>query len=137
MEGQGGMLGRLDKVGEEMDRVLQDMRDRVTRKTVERQQQILSRMLDATRSIRQRGFSEERESEVGKDYRYAGPSALPEGLGEGADPLREAMLRALKEGYPGEYRALIRGYFEALARDRGSKGAEGQGGRGEKEEEEK
>jgi hypothetical protein len=115
------MLGRLDRVGEEMDRVLGEMRDRVTRRTVERQRQILGRMLDATRSIRQQGLSEERESEAGKTYRYAGPSALPEGLGEGADPLREAMLRALKEGYPGEYRALIRGYFEALAKDRGEK----------------
>lgn len=121
MQGKGGMLGRMDRIGEEMDRVLQDMKDRVSRKTVDRQRQILSRMLDATRSIRQQGLSEERESEVGKDYRYTGPSALPEGLGEGADPLREAMLRALKEGYAGEYRALIRGYFEALVKERGEK----------------
>lgn len=124
MEGQGGVLGRMDKVGEEMDRVLEDLRGRVSRKTVERQRQILSRMLDATRSIRQRGFSEERQSEVGKDYRYAGPSALPEDLGQGTDPLREAMLRALKEGYPGEYRALIRGYFEALVKERAEKEGE-------------
>jgi hypothetical protein len=88
---------------------------------VERQREILSRMLDATRSIRQRGFSEERQSEVGKDYRYAGPWALPEDLGQGTDPLREAMLRALKEGYPGEYRALIRGYFEGLVKERAEK----------------
>ena len=121
MEGQGGALGRLDRIGEEMDRVLEDLRGRVSRKTVERQREILSRMLDATRSIRQRGFSEERQSEVGKDYRYAGPWALPEDLGQGTDPLREAMLRALKEGYPGEYRALIRGYFEALVKERAEK----------------
>jgi len=121
MEGQGGVLGRLDRIGEEMDRVLEDLRGRVSRKTVERQREILSRMLDATRSIRQRGFSEERQSEVGRDYRYAGPWALPEDLGQGTDPLREAMLRALKEGYPGEYRALIRGYFEALVKERGEK----------------
>ncbi len=127
MGGQGGALGRMDKVGEEMDRVLQDMRGKVSRKTVERQQQILSRMLDATRSIRQRGLSEERQSEVGKDYRYVGPSALPENLGQGTDPLREAMLRALKEGYPGEYRALIRSYFEALVKERGAKEAGDQG----------
>ena len=131
MQGQGGMLGRVDKIGEEMDRVLQDMKDRVSRRTVDRQRQSLSRMLDATRSIRQQGLSEERESEVGKDARYAGPSALPEGLGEGTDPLHEAMLRALKEGYSGEYRALIRGYFEALVKERGEKGA---GGVEEKEE---
>ena len=118
MRGHGGMLGRMDKIGEEMDRVLQDMKDRVNRKTVERQRQILGRMLDATRSIRQQGLSEDRESEAGKDTPYVGPAALPEGLGEGTDPLREAMLRALKEGYSGEYRALIRGYFEALVKER-------------------
>jgi hypothetical protein len=122
--GRGGGRGRMDKIGEEMDRVLRDMRDRVSRRTVERQRQILGRMLDATRSIRQRGFSEDRQSEVGKDTRYAGPSALPEDLGQGTDPLREAMLRALKEGYPGEYRALIRGYFEALVKERAEKEGE-------------
>ncbi len=116
-EGRRGMLGSLDRIGDEMDRVLQDMQTRVTRRTLERQERILSRMLDATRSIRQRGFSEEHFSEVGRDYRYTGPSSLPEGLGQRSAPLREAMLRALKEGYPGEYRRLIRSYFEALARD--------------------
>ncbi|MBI2952549.1 hypothetical protein HYY27_10655, partial [bacterium] len=53
-----------------------------------------------------------------------GPWALPEDLGQGTDPLREAMLRALKEGYPGEYRALIRGYFEALVKERAEKEGE-------------
>ena len=122
--GQTGILGRLDKIGEEMEKVLQDLQKGASRRTVERQQQILSRMLDATRSIRQQGYSDERVSEVGKDFRYAGPTSLPEDQGEGRDPLREAMLRALKEGYPGEYRTIIRGYFEALAGDRARQGGE-------------
>ena len=48
----GGTLGNMGNVADEMKKVEQDLRGgRITQETVERQQRILSRMLDAPRSV--------------------------------------------------------------------------------------
>ncbi|HDR05544.1 MAG TPA: hypothetical protein ENN84_09940, partial [Candidatus Marinimicrobia bacterium] len=60
-------LGNLDQIAKEMEDVINDMRkNNVNRQTIQRQQRILSRMLDATRSVRKREFKEDRESKTGE-----------------------------------------------------------------------
>ena len=119
MAGRSGrMLGDLGRIAAEMEEVAEDMRrGRATRQTVERQRQILSRMLDAQRSVRQRGWSKQREARRGKDVTYRGPGSLPPDLGEADNPLRRRLRDALNAGYPAEYQALIRRYFERLIQD--------------------
>ncbi len=118
MEQKGGLLGRLDKMGREIEEVTRDLASgRISRRTIERQRDILSRMLDAQRSIYERSYSRKRQSKEGKDPDYQGSGSLPEDLGQRRNLLREYLLQALKEGYSQEYINLIRKYFESLSID--------------------
>ena len=109
------LLGDLGRLAEEMEEVAEKLESgQVNRKLVERQQRILSRLLDAQRSLHQRDYSQRRRAEVGEDFPdQESPPELPEELLEkGA---REDLLKALREKYPKEYERLIRAYFKALS----------------------
>jgi hypothetical protein len=110
------ILGSLDKIAEDMKKVVEDLsRKNVGRETIERQQRILSRMLDASRSVRRRDFSRKRRAEVGRQRAIRRPGELPPEKVNARDQLYEDLLRALREGYSKDYRELIQKYFEALA----------------------
>lgn len=112
------ILGRLDDTVEEMEQVLAEMeRGGASREAVNRQRRILSRLLDAQRSLRRRDYEQERRSRRGEEYARTAPGAVPEDLVRATEELREDLLRAMQHEYPSEYRELIRAYFEALARD--------------------
>ncbi len=112
------MLGDLGQIAREMDQTVDELRDRrVTPGTVDRQRRILSRLLDAQRSIRKQGWSQQREARRGRDVAYRGPGSLPPDLGEADNPLRRRFRDALAEGYAPEYQDLIRRYFESLIED--------------------
>jgi len=112
------ILGRLDKIAEEMDDVVKDLQSKnVNRRTIDRQQKILSRLLDAQKSIQQRDYSKKRKAETGKMYLTKSPSQLPADLGERDFQLRQDLLKAMKQGYTRDYQELIRKYFEALVNE--------------------
>jgi len=117
--GHRGAQQRIGAIETEMKEVLGDLqRRRLEQRTLNVQQRILQRMLDASRSIHTQGFDEEkRASESGRDRAYAGPAWLPEDLGQSFDRLREAMRHAGEGPYPEEYRPLIRRYYEQLFQD--------------------
>ncbi|MCG8608038.1 hypothetical protein MJD09_24020, partial [bacterium] len=85
--------------------------------TVNRQKRILSRLLDAQRSVHNRDFSRKRKAETGKQYDVLSPQALPSDLLTRKDRLKNELLKALKEGYSKDYLDLIRKYFDSLSRD--------------------
>lgn len=115
---KGEILGRLDQTAKDMEDVVKDLQQqRVDRQTLERQQQILSRMLDAQRSMRERDYSKERQAERSKTYRSLDPGALPGDLGEHKTKIQEDLMNALREKYSRDYRELIQKYFEALAKE--------------------
>ncbi len=116
-ERDGDILGDLGKITDEMEEVARDLMEyNVDRELIEREERILSRMLDAQRSVHKREFSKKRVAErPGKDERRDPPS-LPEDLGE-TESIRKDLLRELGEKYPQEYRDLIRAYFEKLLRE--------------------
>ncbi|RIK76731.1 hypothetical protein DCC62_10795 [candidate division KSB1 bacterium] len=115
---KGEILGRLDQTAKDMEEVVKDLQQqRVDRQTLERQQQILSRMLDAQRSMRERDHSKERQAERSKTYRSLDPGALPGDLGERKTKIQEDLMNALREKYSRDYRELIQKYFEALAKE--------------------
>ena len=64
-------------MGNAMDEVIRDMlADNINRKTIERQQQILSRMLDAQKSVREREFSKKRRAEQARKYFAIDPGEI-------------------------------------------------------------
>jgi hypothetical protein len=111
------ILGRLDNLGEEMKKVVDDLVQRkVDQRTIDRQQKILSRMLDAQKSLRRRDYTRRRRSRPGQVVIRHDPGELPESLSRRDDELRRDLLRALSEDYPKAYKDLIRAYFQALSR---------------------
>ena len=117
--GHRGAQQRIGAIEEEMQKVMTDLQSRrLGQRTLQAQERILQRMLDASRSLHTRGVDEDRRrSETGLDRAYAGPAWLPDDLGQSYDLLREAMRHALEGPYPDEYRALIRRYYEQLFQD--------------------
>ena len=115
--GKQGM-GDLSGIAQGMDEVLKDFQaGNVTRKTVKRQERILSRMLDSQRSLTQRGMQEKRTSRTAVQVVTPGPAGLPADLGQRQDLALEALNRALKSGYPRDYQEMIRRYFHTLSQE--------------------
>lgn len=107
--------GDLEHLGDEMKDVEKKLSNRhVDRETIDRQNRILSRMLDYQKSMRERDHSRERKSESGKTYPRISPPALSLPLGQDRDRLQQDLLRAKEEGYSRDYLELIRKYFEAV-----------------------
>ncbi len=117
--GHRGAQQRLDAIEQDLEAATNALEQRrLDPRTTALQQRVLQRMLDASRSIHTQGEDERRrESTTGTDRAYAGPAWLPADLGQSVDQLRQALERALNAGYPEEYRAPIRGYFEGLFQD--------------------
>jgi hypothetical protein len=114
---KGEILGRLDQTAKDMEEVAKNLQqNQAGRPTIERQQQILSRLLDAQRSMRERDYSKEREAQTGKNYRALDPGSLPADLGAKKNALYEDLLRAMRENYTRDYKDLIQRYFDALAK---------------------
>src|SRR5262245_19386497 len=103
-------LGRLDKTLDEMQQTMEELsQGRLTPETTNRQERILSRLLDAQRSARRRDFEERRTSRPGVIVGTpTSPPPLPPGLVKAPSAVREDLLRSASERYPAEYEALIR-----------------------------
>ena len=87
------------------------------RKTQERQQRILSRMLDSQTSLTQRGQKEERKSTSALSTKtFEGPSGLPADLGQRESIALRALNNAMNAGYAREYQAMIKHYFNSLSK---------------------
>ena len=116
-EARGKLLGDLDKIADDMEETLRELEARrVAPRMIERQRQILQRLLDARRSMHERGRERRRESREGQDApRAAPPDALPE---DPADKLHRDLIRALESGYAPDFEERIRRYFEMLQRER-------------------
>lgn len=114
--------GELSKLLGDLQRVARDMREvqtdlaggNMNPETMEKQDRILSRLLDAQRSMRERDFEKRRRAEAGTNRARQSPAAIDLSTVEGRNRLQRDLLRALEEGYARDYEELIRKYFEAL-----------------------
>ncbi|MFP4459332.1 MAG: DUF4175 family protein [Candidatus Zixiibacteriota bacterium] len=112
---QNDMLGRLDKTADQMKQVSEDLRrGDVSKKTMEHQERILQRLLDAQKSLNKRDYSKKRKANAGEDLIRQSPPPLPEDLGERKDQLQRDLLRVLSLPYPKQYEGSIRDYFNKL-----------------------
>jgi hypothetical protein len=89
-------------------------KNNVNRKTIERQQKIFQRLLDASKSMHEKDFSEKRKGETGKDYIRRNPKELPSNLTDRKNKLRQDYLKEKQQGFARDYEELIQKYFEAL-----------------------
>ena len=110
-------LGDLNGISKDIEEVIADLqRNRFTRKTQDRQQRILSRMLDSQTSLTQRGYKDERTSTTaGLSMEFIGPGGLPADLGQRKNLALDAMNRSLNAGYSREYQIMIKRYFNAMS----------------------
>ena len=105
----------LDKVLDEMEEVVKRMKtEKVNDDLVQSQEKILSKLLDAQRSINQRDFEERRESNIGNRFNRKSPEEINLTAEEKKNKIREELMKAIKEGYSQDYEELIRKYYEAL-----------------------
>jgi hypothetical protein len=119
MREQGGtrknQVGDLERAAKEMEEVLRDMQSgQVTPETLERQQRILSRLLDAVKSNRERDFEKERESRPGVDVARQGPGELRLDADQNNPQTNRDLLNSREQGYTKDYEYMIRRYFESI-----------------------
>jgi hypothetical protein len=108
-------LGDLGQAAADMKEVEKDLANRTyTERTQKLQERIVSRLLDAQRSVRRQDEEKKRESRSAQPLRAAAPPPV-ELQRERA--LERDLQRALQGGYRPEMQELIRDYFRALEED--------------------
>ncbi len=108
-------LGNLNKIAQEMQEVAQDIRSgNITPETKRKQERILSRLLDATKSLHDRDFESKREAQSGKDFNKQSPDAIDFNKFLNKNQALDELLQNAKKGYTKDYENLIRKYFEAM-----------------------
>jgi hypothetical protein len=114
-EAKKSLLGRLDEVQKDMQKAEETLRQGEMGDELEQQQvQIMSRLLDAARSIHRRDFDPEREARRGEDVAHPSPAALSDDLFRENDRLRQDLLKADADRVPARYRSLIEAYLRSL-----------------------
>jgi hypothetical protein len=109
------MLGDLNRAVQEMREVQTDLAGgTVNPETLQKQDRILSRLLDAQRSARERDFEKQRKATAGQSIRRASPLAIDLTTQEGRNRLRRDLQKALEEGYARDYEDVIKRYFDVL-----------------------
>lgn len=113
-EGKGNeLMGNLEKLAEEMEEVAKSLEQQdLSRELVKRQQQILSRMLQSTKSLQRREFEEQREAKTAKNFVRKSPAEIESQTGR--SKIQDALNRLREKGYSDDYQKLIRRYYDAL-----------------------
>ncbi len=113
----GEETGGLSNAGDEMDEVILDLKNNnVNRKTIERQQRILSKMLDSQKALTQKDFSKKRISKSAENYTsdYINTNL---NIIERNSFYIDAMESALNEDIPSDYKNVTRLYFLNLQKE--------------------
>lgn len=111
------IIGDLGKLASEMQQAANQIEaQQLGSELIERQQQILTRLLEAQRSARKRDKSNKREAQTAEDSAVESPAALDESL------LQPTFDRPVTTGpalmLPGEYKELVDDYFMLLRRNK-------------------
>ena len=108
----------LENVVNQMKEVVSDMNsEKLSDELIQKQERILSKLLDAQRSINERDFEKERKSQSGQEITRKSPAELNLSKQERKEKLKDELNRAIREGYSRDYEELIRKYYEALQKE--------------------
>jgi len=106
-------LGNLGEIAGQMKEVEKQLEDRkYTERTKHLQERILTRLLDAQKSVREKERDQKRKSRSARQVAHKDPGELL--LNLTPDQLRREMIQALKEGYDRSYLELLRKYYQRL-----------------------
>ena len=109
------VLGDLDQIKKEMQEVVKDLQNQnLTDETVKKQNRILSRLLDAQLSQREKDFEQKRESRPGNNFTRTSPPEVVLSGPKSFNALKEEFLKLQKEGYTEDYEDLITKYLQEL-----------------------
>ncbi len=112
------LTANLEKILEEMQEVVTNLEtQKIDDELINKQKNILSKLLDAQRSINERDYEKKRISRAGKDFKLKSPPELIFNETERKNLLREELIKAINEGYAKDYEDLIRKYYEALEKE--------------------
>ncbi len=110
---QGKGMPELDQIGEEMNKIEIDLvNKRLNNETLKRQQDIMTRLLEAEKSDRQRDQDERRQAETAQEQKRSMPPALQEYIRQ-----REAEIEQYKSVSPDlnpYYKFLVEEYYQSL-----------------------
>jgi hypothetical protein len=111
------LAANTEKILNEMNEVISNLRTQkdVDENIVKKQDKILSRLLDAQRSINDRDFEKEREANTGKNRNQNSPDDKQSA--EENNIIFNELIRASKEGYSKDYEELIKKYYEELLKN--------------------
>ncbi|MEQ8523488.1 DUF4175 family protein [Gracilimonas sp.] len=118
LQQQGEMNG--DRIGSELERMIEDMEDTINDlrggstdpNMIQRQQNILSRMLQAEQAMQERGEEEKRKGSLAEEYEQSRPPELT--LEELEKQIRNRLKDPNFTKYSPDYQRLIENYFELL-----------------------
>lgn len=109
----GSVLGDMEKVKQDMKDTENELRNKIlTEQTLMRQQQILSRLLYAEKSMREREMDNKRESKTGQNFDRKSPEELTKE--EYRNKIRQELLRSNQLEYSADYLRLIEQYYKKL-----------------------
>ncbi|RMG26912.1 MAG: hypothetical protein D6730_08140 [Bacteroidetes bacterium] len=109
----GKALGDMDKITQDMIQSETELINRqLTHETLMRQQQILSRLLQADKSVRERELDDKRESKTAKELERKAPEDLT--LEEYKNKIRQELLKSNKLEYSNDFIILIEQYYKKL-----------------------
>jgi hypothetical protein len=105
----------LDNIMKQMQEVVADMHsEKIGSELIQKQERILSKLLDAQRSVNERDYEKERESKAGTQITKGSPADLNLSTERGKNRIKDELNKASQEGYLKDYEELIRKYYEAL-----------------------
>ncbi|GBD90833.1 hypothetical protein BMS3Abin04_01553 [bacterium BMS3Abin04] len=118
--------GESKKITANLDQILQKMKEVVTNMNTQKvddnliheQKHILSKLLDAQRSINERDFENKRISESGKIFKLKSPAELFLNNEDKKNIIQDELMKAINEGYTKDYENLIRKYYDALEKNK-------------------
>lgn len=103
----------LENISKEMQEIVTDMESqKLDDGLVQKQEKILSRLLDAQRSMNERDFEKNRESFTSKNITKDSPGKLD--LSNSRNQLKDELSKVQQEGYNKDYESIIRKYFNLL-----------------------
>jgi len=111
------LTSNLEKILEEMKEVISNMNtNKIDDNIVQNQEKILSKLLDAQRSINERDYEKNRESKTGKSLVRTSPNELK--LNFEKNKIKDELMKLINEGYSKDYEELIKKYFDVLEKEK-------------------
>ena len=113
--GSRQVMGRLSDIANEMRKVEEDLASgQAGEETLQRQLKVYSRMLEASRSLQRKDFTDERKSTSASTRTVFVPQGLPIDMMNDRTPIEDRLREFLGKDYPPQYEEQIKAYFRAL-----------------------